>query len=282
MVTAERLGASSRWPALWNANRLLYGTSTEPTAATRAGVGRCIYIPSEWFRAVSNRSKYGGSDASQCSGRTKPRGQYGGLVSKVTTAQQTLGIGDPALMLSFTRSRLYSVTQTSIGGTARPKRPTLDQWNAINRRVASANTEARRWISAGTSPAAIIGSTVRFVDDSHRECRTSRAGTVCVNAYDKPAYCTGDYCTVGRFIFGGRGDRPSQWELSHEYIHVLQYEGLGWDKFRERYLQSPFALLDSPSVRLEAAGYLWEGWSYMLANVEKEPWQVWIQGWEAR
>ena len=41
-------------------------------------------------------------------------------------------------------------------------------------------------------------------------------------------------------------------------------------------------LLDSPSNRMEASGYLWEGWTYLVGNVEKEPWQVWIQGWESQ
>jgi len=285
-LASARLGSSSRWPAIWNANRALYG-NTQPTASKLVGVGRCVYIPSEWFKYSWQRSTsgYGRSDSSQCTGRGGLPGLGRGERTALITAQRKLGIGDRDLGLSFLRSDLYRVTQKSMGGSsARPKIPTRAGWNAINARVASANTEARKHIASGTSPNLIIGSTIRYVDDSHQTCMVVGLVWTCVKLYDKPPFCTGTYCTIGRYIFGNQGAAPWFEAKVHEYIHVLQYEGLGWDGFRNAYIDGGGGfwggLADSPSNKMEAPAYLWENWSHVLRAFEPEPWDVWIEGWD--
>lgn len=77
----------------------------------------------------------------------------------------------------------------------------------------------------------------------------------------------------GQYIFlNGSGITLSL--LSHEYIHVLQYEGRGYDLVG--------AYIDWASIRgygprnpEESTGYLWEAWTKNLGAWGYEPWQIW-------
>lgn len=279
-LASARLGASSRWPALWHANRFVFGNS-QPSLTKAVGIGKCVWIPSEWFRTSTLRAQFARPNAAQCSGKRAPRHMDPSFVRNTIKAQYTMGIGDNQLAFTFKRSQLYGVTWRSMGGNAaRPKDPTPEQWATIDRRIASANAEARRWIPSKSTPLPIIGRTVRLVDDPYYSCVSVPIGggvPQCSWKYPKPTYCLGKYCTVGRYIFGGGGVTPSEWVKAHEYIHVLQYEGLGLDLFNDRYGDAfrRAGMSAGPGNRMESPGYLWEGWTYILGNVEKEPWQVW-------
>jgi len=61
--------------------------------------------------------------------------------------------------------------------------------------------------------------------------------------------------------------------LSHEYIHVLQWQGRGADFALEYAARLGFGT--GPSNKLEAPGYLWEGWmSYFHRYGERPSWEV--------
>ncbi|MGH2966308.1 MAG: RHS repeat-associated core domain-containing protein [Solirubrobacterales bacterium] len=89
--------------------------------------------------------------------------------------------------------------------------------------------------------------------------------------------------TVGQFVFVRASMTVSPGLMSHEYIHVLQYQANG--NFLASYLNDGLvgALRDlsqldatGPSNATEAIGYLWQGWvDAYLAYGEQRPWQIW-------
>jgi RHS repeat-associated protein len=86
--------------------------------------------------------------------------------------------------------------------------------------------------------------------------------------------------TYGKYIFLRDGldpDHMSYAMLSHEYIHVLQWQGRGFDFASEylRMIRSGQNTFD-PGNRLEAIAYLWQGWiQYYYPHYQgRLPWTI--------
>jgi hypothetical protein len=165
-------------------------------------------------------------------------------------------------MFSFTRSQLYAKTdQTS---NKRPRNPTTDQWDTIRRRTRSIDNEAYKyWLNGRSAP-----SYVDTVPDPDLTVRN-----MWVVKGNGPSWCNSNTCTYGHYVWLGSNTK-SRHLLSHEYIHVLQWEGRGvnfgidygaWAAIRGSGSNNPE----------EAPGYLWAYWMKYLGRWEKAPWQVW-------
>lgn len=184
-------------------------------------------------------------------------------------AQTAWGLGDRKGAFSFSRRMLYDATQRTV---LRPRAPTTSQWSSIRARVETFNRDSRNEIGSGTATVDEVLNDVWVVysnDDSI-----------------SPPYCFGgSVCTQGQYVFTrGRLNccimRDNRSLMAHEYIHVLQYEGRGWD-FRTAYLDWAINRFkgSGPANPEEAVAYMWGGWIWILGRYEASPWApgLWIR-----
>ncbi len=269
-IASTRLGSYRRWPALWNANRP--SLSFSPSATSELPRWSCLWIPSGWFYSTGDRVRFGGpGDICPTHPRTSYSTYLKGFVGGGTRArtwlhdaQDAANVGDPRLLFSFSRPMLYAKTAQTADG--RPRSPTSTEWATIFRRVGPSNRNARQWISSNT----------QVIEESWLQ------HVFVVLGSDHPFWCQDHPCTDGEFVFLNgrrRGGEAYRILLSHEYIHVLQFEGRG-SAFGGAYfswLFNPLHFMDAgPSHPEEAPAYLWEAWIQNFHDFgEPYPWAIW-------
>lgn len=167
------------------------------------------------------------------------------------TAASTLGLD----WYNLTAADVRAVTIRETGRQA----PPLANWQAtsyINNGLAITDFALRTW--RGT----------RYVSDLRGWTRI----------YGNSTWPPSGYCatTFGYLVYYRCGE--SVWLDAHEYVHTMQYEAMGW-YFYNRYLNEYIDRGGGPRNRLEAMGYLWEGWTRHFYLWELEPWQIWPRPW---
>lgn len=262
-IASTRLGAIRRWPAIWNANRPSLPMS--PSATAELATWSCIWIPVGWFTRASYQVLY--HQANEIC-PSHPRVSYSATLrgfsrDSLKTAQDVTGVGDDRLLFNFTRRQLYDKTDQTTDH--RPRSPTLSDWTGIFRRVEPENAAARTYITT-----------------SNVYEEPWLPGVYVVQGRNHPWYCFDHPCTRGEYVFLN-GFSP--WDpyyktlLSHEYIHVLQFEGRGHKFYTayERWLLNPWHLFDSSAHHPEEApAYLWEAWIQNFHRYgEAYPWTIW-------
>jgi hypothetical protein len=135
--------------------------------------------------------------------------------------------------------------------------PTSSAWSAISDRVAPFNRKARA-----------------LLEGNGLTAQPYLAHVWTVNADYSPAWCFGNPCTYGQYIFP-KTPYPRAGLMSREYIHVLQFEGRGWDFFFNSLVAGIPLSGSGPSNPEDAVAYVWEVWTANLGPWEAEPWEIW-------
>ena len=280
IAAGQTLGMLRRWKSLVNANR-----GRLPQAATSSfmiAAGQCLDIPVDWLSDKQRRFLYGASvPRDQCVGvgnravRVDDPDYRGRIFTAQRAAKGYPGFVDPDVLFNFTRSDLIMIVDIASGH--RPKRPA--DASALPR-VADANRLARFFFSTSNPRASWIDG-VRFVDPPGVPgfSLTVPLGCYlvvgCLNYSQtvKPAF--GRAATVGQFIFINGSTCMNRLECrAHEYVHVVQWEGLGLD-YLKLYL-AEFALTGGGEANnvAEAPAYLWDGWAKYFP-ADPPPWKIW-------
>jgi RHS repeat-associated protein len=262
-VAGRYLGASKLWPAIWNANRP--SLPSNPSMSAALPTGSCLYVPIGWFVSFWDRfSRNRPNDP--CLRR--PASSYSDTLrgfdwTWLRDAQVMTGVGDGRMFFDFTRQQLYAKTAETSGH--RPRVLSLSTWVAIRSRVAGANSLARALIDGGATV--------------YQEPFLRGVHIVDIGA---PPWCGPHPCTLGDYIFLNRQPRTGdgyKWLLSHEYIHVLQFEGRGgiFGAAYFAWLFNPLHFADAgPNHAEEAPAYLWQAWIQNFQRYgEPYPWTVW-------
>jgi hypothetical protein len=147
---------------------------------------------------------------------------------------------------------LHAATQAAV---VRSKAPSETEWARIRERVSDFNRAARSRIG-GLS-----------VKEFRNKFWTVASGGA-------PYYCADRPCTQGEYVFL-QGSAPTFALLSHEYVHVLQYEGRGYG-FGVDYIANAFGCgCFGPTNGQEAVPYLWDFWINSFFPYEAPPWDIW-------
>ena len=238
------------WGMILNANR---GRDLSP--------GHCIWIPMEW-RGMSISESHRLS-APDCAKAWRPRSaekaeealrfiktQHGQSL-KVAAGTLSIHGGWFNLRLGHLIDRTFSWTGRSTSGNRA-------EWND---NVAFFDDSARKVIARNG------GSTEAWLDLT----------IVHQNTKWPASFDNADAWTYGRYIFVADrfalGSVP-RWLKTHEYVHVLQYEGFGLTIAS----YAAWAALYKGSARnpYEAIAYLWEGWDFAYSAWDStEVWQRW-------
>jgi RHS repeat-associated protein len=261
-LATTALGSGKRWPMIWNANRNRW--RSQPAANSVIPAGVCVWIPIEWFYYQSDVTTYNRSSANGCPSVLAHTSSFDiGSVSRkeLRDAQWRAQLGDYRGLFSFTRTDLYAATARDTGHHARV--PTASQWRDYNANAAWLNS----WIRNGYGRDAMLRSPCYYWQ-----------GRIRLLSNGGPWFCYGNPCTVGQTIFLNGWPRTDSL-LSHEYIHVLQFE-TGGTLFGLSYVLSYLLNGDpGPTLGYEAVPYAWQAWIDNFGAFEVRPWRVWRGPW---
>ncbi len=242
---------------IWNANRNRF--RSQPTASSVIRAGVCVWIPIDWFYYQSDVTTYNRASKGCPYVFAHTSSFEIGRFNRewLRDAQWRGQLGDYRGLFSFTRTQLYAATARDTGHHARI--PTASQWQEYNRNTWGLN----QWIRNGDGRDAIRQSPCYYWQGRIR--LASKGG---------PWFCYGNPCTVGQTIFLNGWDGTDAL-LSHEYIHVLQFE-TGGVSFGASYVISNLLNGGSgPRHGDEAIPYVWQAWILNFGDYEARPWKVW-------
>jgi RHS repeat-associated protein len=246
-VALKWLGRSNRYRALFNTNRNRIGPN-----ATNFPAGRCVWVPRElWFETLTGNS---------CN-NPSPKQITGDIKNDHRTrrAVKTFLFGDWRDWYTIGIAGVVNLTWYSTGRSTNPlsdypryrkNERDANSWAIVygcrdcpmttKSRFADANLTFVKgsWLPPPGAAAMTIGNTV-FLDES-------------VSFHD--AAC----CKLPL--------------ISHEYIHVLQWQGKGL-ALTGTYVNYLIELGKGPRNPIEAPGYFWEAWvSHYAKYGDKPPW----------
>jgi hypothetical protein len=248
--------------AIYNTNRNRLSTNESQVFSA----GKCIWIPRDvWW---SDRTKWGTSQCVPTSYKipgdvTREADAY---IRDTTKAAATKVLGNWRNWYLLTESQLWSITRSqtkreySPTGHVSTYRDNEQQGNYL------ARTTGGLWCW----------------DD-----RALFAPANVVLVWNKPGWCISPFhvlskgavtFTLGKYIFLRDGVTPntmSESLLAHEYIHVLQWQGMGWN-FATSYASNwTPGLADEASNVWEAPAYLWEmRMHYYRRYGDALPWSI--------
>ena len=240
-VAASRLGKGTRWPMIINANR-----STHRIPSTyKLVAGRCIWIPLKWVLwGPDHHANVNCPVAAEPTSSVKAYAE-----SRLSNTSDAAYIMYGGSFLNLTRERLISLTK---------------YWTGRGIDISYGDID-------DTAMSVYNGYATDKVHDKRGEIRPYRqtygfmadVQFVYGNTAWPSEFPGAIAFTMGYYIFVGPNIAypPPKWLISHEYVHVLEFEGLGWGILNYANHAILAGERGTPENPYEAIAYLWEGWT---------------------
>jgi RHS repeat-associated protein len=237
-------GTWGAWPMIVNANR----SNGRIPSNFKVPKGTCLWIPLAWIAwGVDHHKNLGcdyGTSPFSYQRATKQNKEWW-----VPDASETLYLWKSGGFLNLTRELLYAKTAKIAN------RPRI----IFQPESGSSDMDVFDWIAKAWIKS--YGGTIhRFHDPGAIFSPLPNVRLVYGNSVWPSAFRPAFAFTMGYYMFIDRHKFPKAiptWLVSHEYVHVLEYEGKGLGILD--YMFDPNR--GSPKQEYEAIAYLWQGWT---------------------
>jgi RHS repeat-associated protein len=245
-LAAKYLGSRKNWARIYNANRLRIASNQALSA------GWCVWI--QTWEGVRH--------GDQCVGLTRT----GGTDALIIQAANKLGLS----WANLTQTALIAATEKVTGYK-----------NDVGFLAWPSTLAARIGRYASW---AVVAEALKFSYGSSSVATRNGLQIVSGSGVPRAVSPTANAFTVGNTVFVRPGYSMPRSVEAHEYIHTLEYLGSSQIGLVSSYLMEELWSGEfgsgSVSNRLEAIGYLWEGWirAYDYAGIvsrPKRPWEIW-------